>query len=92
MGKVYSPNLGVNYERREKMVGTECTTESKRVYDAEDIQQILGVGRTTAYDFLNRVLRDQHPFRVIKVGRQLRVPCKSFDDWINGANAYDERI
>lgn len=58
--------------------------EVKKVYDAEDIQRILGVGRTTTYDFLNRVLRDQRPFRVIRVGRQLRVPCKSFDDWING--------
>ena len=28
---------------------------SKKVYDAEEIQKLLGIGRTTTYEFLDEV-------------------------------------
>lgn len=55
-----------------------------RLYDIEDIQEILGIGRTTAYDLVKKAYSAQEPFKVIKIGRLYRIPKKAFDDWMNG--------
>jgi excisionase family DNA binding protein len=52
---------------------------AKRVYTVEDIQEILGVSKTTAYN-----LASSGEFRCIKVGGQYRVSKKSFDLWLEG--------
>lgn len=65
------------------MVDTEV---SKKVYSADEIQVILGIGRTKVYEFLDSVNKKQKPFRVIKIGRVYRIPKDSFDKWINGEN------
>lgn len=57
---------------------------SKKVYDAEDIQKLLGIGRTKAYEFLDEVYKKQEPFRVIKIGKVYRIPCKPFEKWLCG--------
>ena len=51
----------------------------RMVYTAEDIQKILGLGRSVTYTFL-----EQKPFKVLKVGKMYRVPKKGFDQWLNG--------
>ena len=56
----------------------------KKVYDAEDIQKLLGIGRSKAYTFLDKVYENQKPFRVVKIGRLYRVPKEAFDKWLNG--------
>ena len=56
----------------------------KQVYNAEDIQKLLGIGRSRVYIFLDEAYRRQDPFRVIKIGKLYRVPKQSFDDWLNG--------
>ncbi len=53
------------------------------VYLAEDIQRMLNLGRSKTYEYLEEVYRTQQPFRVIKIGKLLRVPRKSFDDFLN---------
>ncbi len=57
---------------------------SKKVYDAEDIQKLLGIGRTKAYEFLDEVYKKQEPFRVIKIGKVYRIPCKPFENGFVG--------
>lgn len=57
---------------------------SKKVYDAEDIQKLLGLGRTKTYEFLDQVYKNKEPFRVIKIGKIYRIPCKSFENWLMG--------
>ena len=57
---------------------------SKKVYDAEDIQKLLGIGRTKAYEFLDEVYKKQEPFRVIKIGKVYRIPCKPFEMFVIG--------
>lgn len=56
----------------------------KKVYDAEDIQKLLGIGRSKAYTFLDEVYENPKPFRVVKIGRLYRVPKEAFDKWLNG--------
>ena len=57
---------------------------TKKVYSADEIQVILGIGRSKVYEFLDSVNKKQEPFRVIKIGRIYRVPKDSFDRWMNG--------
>ena len=54
------------------------------VYNAEEIQEILGIGRSKTYTFLDEAYRNQKPFRVLKIGKLFRVPKQSFDDWLDG--------
>lgn len=56
----------------------------KQVYDADDIQKLLGIGRSKAYAFLDEVYEKQKPFRVIKIGRLYRIPIETFDKWLRG--------
>lgn len=70
-------------KRRWAMADTEV---SKKVYSADEIQVILGIGRTKVYELLDSVNKKQEPFRVIKIGRVYRIPKDSFDKWINGEN------
>lgn len=58
--------------------------DMKKVYDVIEIQEILGIGRSKVYEFLEKVFKDQKPFLVIKIGKLYKVPKESFDKWING--------
>ena len=40
---------------------------SCQVYLAQDVQKILGIGRSRCYTFLGEVYKEQAPFRVIKI-------------------------
>ena len=76
----------IAYSRFAKEKGELAVTDAleKKVYDAEDIQRLLGIGRSKVYTFLEEVYQKQEPFRVIKIGKLFRVPKQSFDDWLNG--------
>lgn len=62
----------------------DTKSESTIVYHAEDIQSLLGLGRSKTYEYLQQVYRDQAPFRVVKIGKLFRIPKQSFDAWIYG--------
>mgnify|MGYP000766667028 CR=1 FL=1 len=51
----------------------------KRVYTADEIQEILGVSRTTIYQLLK-----SHAFHYVRVGGQYRISRRSFDRWLEG--------
>jgi excisionase family DNA binding protein len=50
----------------------------KRVYTIDEIQDILGVSKTTAYNLAN-----SGEFRCVRVGGQYRISKKSFDKWLD---------
>ena len=57
----------------------------QQVYLAGDIQRMLGIGKSKAYTFLEDVYKQKNPpFRVLKIGKLIRVPKKGFDEWLNG--------
>lgn len=53
----------------------------RKVYDTNDIQKILGLGRNKTYYFLEEVYKKKKPFIVSKIGKQYRVPKIPFDKW-----------
>lgn len=58
----------------------------QRVYSISDIQAILGVSRTKAYEYIKKVYHEKKPFRVIKVGGNYRIPKSGFNRWLEGNN------
>lgn len=54
------------------------------VYTPEEIKRILSMSRGKTYAFLSEVAEKQEPFRVIRIGRLVRVPKDSFDSWLAG--------
>jgi len=58
-------------------VNTIATT-GKRTYSVEEVREILGISRRKAYELCN-----SDTFRVIRVGRALRVSKASFDYWLD---------
>mgnify|MGYP001173952911 CR=1 FL=1 len=50
----------------------------KRVYTVDEVQDILGVSKTSAYNLVKSGV-----FRCVKVGGQYRVSKKSFDTWLD---------
>lgn len=61
----------------EKTVNKPFTVE-KQVYTCEEIQEILGISRSTAY----RLIRSG-VFRTVRIGGQYRISKKSFDAWLD---------
>lgn len=56
----------------------------KMVYCVEDIQKILSLGRNSTYAFLDKVYKEQKPFKVFKFGKAIRISKVSFDNWLAG--------
>ncbi len=54
----------------------------KVVYSVTDIQSLLGIGRSKAYQFLEEVFIAQKPFTVLKIGKLYKIPKASCDEWI----------
>ena len=63
----------------------------KKVYEVSEVQEILGLGRSKTYLFLEEVYKKQQPFIVIKIGKLYKIPKDSFDKWIMNGIAYQEK-
>lgn len=57
--------------------------EGKRTYTVDEIQDILEISRTTAYNLVK-----QNLFRSVRIGGHIRISRRSFDNWLdaNGAD------
>ena len=57
--------------------GTKNETPERRTYTVDDIAQILGIGRTSAY-----ILVKEGHFKIVRIGNAIRIPKRSFDHWL----------
>lgn len=62
---------------------TKNDAQEKKVYEVKDIQDILGISRNGAYEFVRKAYDTRKPFRVIKIGGSYRIPKISFDAWLD---------
>ena len=53
----------------------------KRIYTVEEIHDILGVSKTSAYNLVK-----SNVFHSVKIGDHYRISKKSFDKWLDGGN------
>ncbi len=56
--------------------------KDKNFYNITDIQKILGVGRSRAYEYIREVEKNGEPFKVIRIGSVYKIPVLSFNKWI----------
>ncbi|MEG1925228.1 MAG: helix-turn-helix domain-containing protein [Ruthenibacterium sp.] len=54
------------------------------VYTPDDIQDLLCIGRSSAYTLLEDYCKNGGPFLVLKIGKLYRIPKSPFDRWLNG--------
>ena len=50
----------------------------KRTYTVEEIAEILGIGRTSAYKLIR-----SGQFQTVRIGSAIRISKASFDDWLD---------
>lgn len=53
----------------------------QRTYKVDDIADILGIGRSSAYN----LVKEGH-FKTVRIGTSIRVSKKSFDEWLDSQN------
>lgn len=63
---------------RETTIAQVEYVQNKRTYTVNEIQDILGISRPTAYALVKRNL-----FRSIRIGGQIRISKRSFDEWLD---------
>lgn len=54
----------------------------RRTYLVEDIEKILRIGRSSAYELVK-----QGHFKTVRIGTAIRVSKKSFDEWLDSQEA-----
>lgn len=57
---------------------TDGTKAVKRTYTVDEIAEILGIGRTSAYRIVH-----SGGFNVVRVGTAIRISKESFDAWLD---------
>ena len=58
--------------------GTKKETPERRAYTVDDIAQILGIGRTSAY-----ILVKEGHFKIVRIGNAICISKRSFDEWLD---------
>lgn len=58
---------------------------NKRVYTCKEVQDMLGVSRTTIYSLIS-----ENVFRTVRVGGQYRISKASFDKWLDSQSNNNE--
>lgn len=59
-------------------------------YTSQEIMEILGIGRTACYEYLDKVMALGEPFSVLRIGKLYRIPKSSFDAWVTNPNIKKE--
>ena len=62
-------------------------TYEKRVYTVDEIQDILSISKTTAYNLVK-----QNQFRCVKVGGHYRISKRSFDAWLDSQKDIEQEV
>ena len=63
------------------------STYEKRIYTVEEIQNILGVGKNTAYNLVKT-----KAFHSVRIGGNIRISKRSFDAWLDGKTDAMEEV
>ncbi len=53
------------------------SANKKQTYSVEDIQGILDIGRSAAYELVKNA-----PFKVLRIGTTIKISKPSFDAWL----------
>lgn len=84
--KIYGILCAASWQRKEKKMISQNIQHSdaseRRTYLVEDIEKILRIGRSSAYELVK-----QGHFKTVRIGTAIRVSKKSFDEWLDSQEA-----
>lgn len=67
------------YKISETRSGSSQEVKDKKTYSVLEIAEILQISKSKAYE----LCRQQPEFKVIRLGRTIRISKASFDGWLN---------
>ena len=65
-------------QRTEEAMAANAVQFDKRTYTVDEIQDILGISRTSAYNLVKKKV-----FHSVRIGGSIRISKKSFDEWLD---------
>lgn len=68
----------LNQQHSEEALADSAAQFDKRTYTVNEIQDILGIGRSAAYN----LVKENH-FHSVRIGGTIRISKKSFDAWLD---------
>ena len=73
---MFEERIAAMNQRTEEAMAANAVQFDKRTYTVDEIQDILGISRTSAYNLVK-------VFHSVRIGGSIRISKKSFDEWLD---------
>ena len=78
---MFEERIAAMNQRTEEALAASAVQFDKRTYTVSEIQEMLNIGRSAAYNLIK-----QNLFRSVRIGGTIRISVKSFNDWLDQQN------
>ena len=75
---MFEERIAAMNQRTEESIVASTGQFDKRTYTVDEIQDILGISRTSAYNLVKKKAFDS-----VRIGGSIRISKKSFDEWLD---------
>ena len=75
---MFEERIAAMNQRTEEAMAANAVQFDKRTYTVDEIQDILGISRTSAYNLVKKKV-----FHSVRIGGSIRISKKSFDEWLD---------
>ena len=75
---MFEERIAAMNQRTDEAIAASVVQFDKRTYTVDEIQDILGISRTSAYNLVKKNL-----FHCVRIGGAIRISKKSFDTWLD---------
>ena len=75
---MFEERIAAMNQRTEETLTANAVQFDKRTYTVDEIQDILGISRTSAYNLVKK-----KAFHSVRIGGSIRSSKKSFDEWLD---------
>ena len=74
---MFEERIAAMNQRTDEAIAASTVQFDKRTYTVDEIQDILGISRSGAYNLVKKNL-----FHSVRIGGTIRISKKSFDAWL----------
>ena len=75
---MFEERIAAMNQRTNEAIAESAVQFDKRTYTVDEIQDILGISRSGAYNLVKKNL-----FHSVRIGGTIRISKKSFDAWLD---------
>ena len=75
---MFEERIAAMNQRTDEAIAASAVQFDKRTYTVDEIQDILGISRSGAYNLVKKNL-----FHSVRIGGTIRISKKSFDAWLD---------